>query len=186
METERRGDQMNYKIVTTKTGHCSVVLETLKKNGVMYLENKEKDLTSLEAIKKLPEVKNNKGVDHLIFAYSRARWMSVEVSKEITQFLHSCRVCQKFSKSVSRPRITLPKSSAFNEVVTLDLKIFKSKSVPWIIDSFCRLMQGKIILNMRANTIINAIRDTWIRCFGIPSVGFNANNGGEFSYLKID
>ena len=67
----------------------------------------------------------------------------------------------KFAKLVSRPKITLPKTSTFNEVVTLDLKSFGSKYVLWIKDSFCRFVQGKVILNKKADMIINAITDTW-------------------------
>ena len=49
----------------------------------MYLEEKEEDLTILGAIKKVPEVNNHKGVEQLMSAYSRARWMSPGVSGEI-------------------------------------------------------------------------------------------------------
>ena len=47
-------------------------------------------------------------------------------------------------------------------------------------------MQGKVILNKRVDTMINAITDTWITCFGIPSLGFYADNGGEFVNVKMD
>ena len=55
-----------------------------------------------------------------------------------------------------------------------------------IIESFCRFVQGKVILNKRVDTMINAIMDTWIMCFGIPSLRFYADNGGEFVNVKID
>ena len=55
-----------------------------------------------------------------------------------------------------------------------------------IIESFCRFVQGKVILNKRVDTMINAITDTWIMCFGIPSLRFYADNGGEFVNVKID
>ena len=47
-------------------------------------------------------------------------------------------------------------------------------------------MQGKVILNKRADTIISSITDTWIMCFRIPSVGFYTDNGGEFINMKMD
>ena len=49
-------------MIETKTDHYGVVLETKKGNGVMYLEEKEKDLTSFGAIKKVHKVNNHKGV----------------------------------------------------------------------------------------------------------------------------
>ena len=38
-------------------------------------------------------------------------------------------ICQNFAKSVSRPRVTLPKATTFNEIVTLYLKMFRPKHV---------------------------------------------------------
>ena len=68
--------QKDYKIIETKTGHYGVVMETKGENGVMYLEEKEEELTNFQAFKKVHEVNNHKGVDQLISAYSRAGWRS--------------------------------------------------------------------------------------------------------------
>ena len=57
---------------------------------------------------------------------------------------------------MARPRVTLPKSRSFNEVVTLDLKEFRTKHILWMIDSFTRFIQGKLITNNRVDTIIAA------------------------------
>ena len=89
----------------------------------------------------------------------------------------SCKVYQKFAKSVSRPKVTLPKASLFHEIVTMDLKSFGSKYVILIIDSFNRFVEGKVIQNKRVNTIVNAVMDMWIMCFGIPIIGFCADKG---------
>ena len=69
-------------------------------------------------------------------------------------------MCQKFSKSVARPRVTLPKATSFNEVVILDLKEFGSKYVLWMIDLFSRFMQGKLLSNKKADKIIQALTDS--------------------------
>ena len=55
-----------------------------------------------------------------------------------------------------------------------------------IIDSFSRFIQEKVILNKKAETIVKMVMDTWILCFGIPTVGFYADNGGEFVDIKMD
>ena len=86
METKIKGDKKDYKMIAARTGHYGVMLETKKENGVMKLEEKEKDLTSFQAIKNLHEVNNHKVVDQLISAYSKAGWMSPEVSKEIQKW----------------------------------------------------------------------------------------------------
>ena len=61
---------------------------------------------------------------------------------------------------MSRPEVTLPKASSFNEVITMDLKSFGSKHVLWIIDSFSRIVQGKVLHSKKVDTIINAVTDT--------------------------
>ena len=70
---------------------------------------------------------------------------------------------------MARPRVTFSISQAFNEVVTLDLKEFLSKYVLWMIDSFTRFIQGKVIPNKKADTIIIALTDSWCMNVGFPS-----------------
>ena len=47
-------------------------------------------------------------------------------------------------------------------------------------------MQGKVIPNKRGETIVRAVMDTWMLCFGIPSVRFYGDNGGKFINVKMD
>ena len=76
------------------------------------------------------------------------------------------------------PRVTLSKAFSFNE--------FGSKYVLWMIDSFSRFIVGKLLHNKKANTIIQAIMDSWCMSVGFPSYRFFADNGGEFSNIKLD
>ena len=70
--------------------------------------------------------------------------------------------------------------------MTLDLKEFGTKYVLWMIDSFSRFMVGKLLTNKRADTIVQVIMDCWCMNVGFPSHGFFADNGGEFSNIKLD
>ena len=112
--------------------------------------------------------------------------MSPKVSENIENLVQICKICQKFAKWVSRPKVNLLKSSTFNEVVTLDLKTFGLKYVLWIIDSFSRFVQGKINQNKKAETIITAITDSWCINVGFPLQGFFSDNSGEFANIKLD
>ena len=47
-------------------------------------------------------------------------------------------------------------------------------------------MVGKLISNKRVDTIIQAIMDFWSTSVGFFSHGFFADNGGEFSNIKLD
>ena len=128
--------------------------------GVLFLEDKEEELCSFKAVRRVHEVNPHKQKDQMIAAYRNAGWMSPELRNVIHQVVNDCRVCQKFGKSVARPRVTLPTSQAFNEVVTLDLKEFGSKYILWMIDSLTRFIQGKMISNKKADMIITAITDS--------------------------
>ena len=112
--------------------------------------------------------------------------MSSELRNTIHRVVNNCKVCQKFTKSVARPRIALPKSWSFNKVVTLDLKEFGTKYILWMIDSLTRFIQGKLIPNKKADTIIQALTDSWCMNVGFPSQGFFADNGGKFANIKLD
>ena len=47
-------------------------------------------------------------------------------------------------------------------------------------------MQGKLITNKKADTIITALTDAWCMNVEFPSQGFFADNGGEFANIKLD
>ena len=160
------------RMVDTAGGHYGIVLETKKKKKnvevmlveddtrILFLEDARDELCSFKAIKKVHEINQHKGKDQLISAYRNAGWMSPDIVNMIDRVVNDCCVCQKFQRSVARPRVSLPKVRSFNEIVTLDLKEFGNKCVLWMIDSFTRFIQGKLINNKKADTIIQALTHT--------------------------
>ena len=82
--------------------------------------------------------------------------------------------------------MTLPKSSIFDETITLDLKEFGDKYVLWMVESFSRFIQGKLMSNKKADTIISALMDSWCMSFGFQTTRLFADNGEEFANLKLD
>ena len=153
---------------------------------ILFLEDAEGDLCSFRAVRKVHEINQHKRKEQMIAAYRNTGWMSPELVTTIHCGVNDCKVCQKFQKSVARPRVTLPKSTSFNEIVTLDLKEFGSRYVLWMVDSFTRFIQGKLIPNKQADTIISALTDSWCMNLGFPINGFFADNGGEFANVKLD
>ena len=154
MKTGQDNGKKAIKMEDTTGGHYGIVLETRKKknsnlflveedSGILFMEDKEGDLCSFRAVRKVHEVNRHKGKEQLMAAYRNAGWMSPELANIIDHVVNDCKVCQKFQRSVARPRVTLPKASSFNEVVTLDLKEFGSKYVLWMIDSFSRFVGRK-------------------------------------------
>ena len=152
------------KMEDTAGGHYGIVLETRKEKGdspfededlgILFMEDKKGELCSFKAVKRVYKVIRHKGKDQLMQAYRNAGWMSPEMMNIIERVVNDCKVCQKFQKSIARPRVTLPKTTSFNEVVTLDLKEFGTKYVLWMVDSFSRFMVDRLLTYKRADTII--------------------------------
>ena len=107
----------------------------------------------------------------------------------VVEFLDKCKVCAKYRKTPSRPKVGLPKSKDVNDVVSIDLKIIKKAgnkevAILYLHDEFSKLIKGQVIDNKKPDTIIKAIENKWIVGGGSgpghPSRGFFADNGGEF------
>ena len=189
LEIEVDGDRKRIKMVDTRGNHFAILLEKEEGNveEIMYAEGKEEELNTFRAIRKVHEVTAHKSADQLINVYRNAGLMVPNTVKRIKEVLKECKVCQKFGKSMVKPRVALHgKAGSFNEIVTLDLKQFGAKYVLWCVDAFTRFVQGKIIGNKKAETIVNAVVECWNLPFGIPSVGYFADNGAEFKNVKMD
>ena len=92
--------------------------------------------------------------------------------KSIKKVIETCCVCQKYKKSQGKPKVSLTKVTDFNQIVTIDLKQFDGVNVLWLIDSFTRFIQGVVLRNKEAETVIEAMNSTWNWRFGFPSIGF--------------
>ena len=76
-------------MIDTQGSHYGVVLETQKKQnvlyledalgdelGVLFLEDREEELCSFKAVRRVHEVNSHKQKDQLIATYQNAGWMS--------------------------------------------------------------------------------------------------------------
>ena len=94
----------------------------------------------------------------------------------------SCDVCSQRTKPCPQPVVSLPLTSKFNEIVSMDLHQLGVKL--WffhIIDLFTRQSAAEIIRSKSAETIIGAFFKCWICVYGVPKVGVFSDNGGEFN-----
>ena len=153
---------------------------------VLFLEDAEGDICSFRAVRKVHKINRHKWKEQINAAYQNAGWMSPELVTIIDRMVNDCRVCQKFEWSIARPRVTLPKSTTFNEIVILNLKEFGSRYILWMVDSFMRFIQGKLIPNKKADTIIAALTDSWCMNVGFPKKGFFVDNGSKFANVKLN
>merc|ERR1711873_265242 len=188
LESKIDGDKrIKFRTISTRRNHVALEIEKgdLIQEQVLFTEENE-DMNTFKAIIKVHEVTNHKSAEQLLKHYRRADLIGPETVKTIKRVVRDCKICQKFGKSMVKPKIALPNASSFNEVVTLDLKQFGNRHVLWCIDSFTRFIQGKLLENKREETILNAINKCWNLSFGIPAVGFYADNGTEFKNIKMD
>ena len=179
---------MEFECEKTKGGHKVV---KLCRNGdwttqdTVYYMSKEDEVTTFKKIKKIHEVTNHKSENQLIFAFRNANKLDDKVRKTIHRVVEGCKVCQKYKRSQGRPKVTLPKVTDFNQIVAIDLKQFGDKNVLWIVCSFTRYIQGEVIPNKEAKTIIDALNTGWNWRLGFPSGGFWADNGLEFKNKEM-
>merc|ERR1712243_403547 len=173
LETKIDGKRKDFRMVGTGGNHVALEIEKrdLKEEQILFT-NESEVMNTFKAIRKVHEVTNHKSAEQLLKHYRRANLIGPNTVKLIKQVVRDCKICQKFGRSMVKPKIALPNASSFNEVVTLDLKQFGDKYVLWCIDSFTRFIQGKLLRNKKAETILNAINECWNLSFGIPAVGF--------------
>ena len=161
--------------------------ETVKLVETVHLTTEEKKeiLVSYETIKKIHETTNHKNAENLMWAFKCADLMDSDLRKKVNSVISNCKVCTRFKKTFSRPKSTLPKSTEFNQIVTLDLKFFEKTPVLWMVDSCTRFIKGVVLKNKEAPTVITAIHEHWICNFGFPSIRFWSDNGTEFANIKL-
>merc|ERR1711889_24350 len=187
LECKIDGERKEFRMIGTGGNHVALEIEkgNLKEEQILFTEENE-DMNTFKAIRKVHEVTNHKSAEQLLKHYRRADLIGPDTVKTIKRVVRDCKICQKFGRSMVKPKIVLPNASSFNEIVTLDLKQFGNKHVLWCIDSFTRFIQGKLLRNKKAETILNAINECWNLPFGIPAVGFYADNSTEFKNVKMD
>ena len=182
-QNDKEGEKLKLKMDQTRGGHFALKVSIHKEwstaETVLFMEKLD-DVTTYGKIKKVHETTNHKSEENLLYAYRNANRLNDDVRKKIKRVCEDCRVCKKFRKSFGRPKVTIPKEVDFNEVVSLDLKQYGKKNVLWMVCTFTRFLQGKVMKDKEAQSVIDGMNKGWNWRFGFPSRGFWADNGGEF------
>ena len=91
----------------------------MKEEEILYTKGGEEQLDTFKAIRKVHEVTNHKSADQLVIAYRNAGLMGPVTVKTIKNVVRDCKICQKFGKSMMKPKVALPKAGSFNKIVRL-------------------------------------------------------------------
>jgi hypothetical protein len=171
------------------TDHFLVPLYKLKNwntDETVYLINKEDDVGSYEKVKKIHEATNHSSVRNLLHAFRNAGMLTDDVRQRIEDVVTTCKICQKYGKSESMPKVSLTKVSDFNQVVSMDLKQFGKQEVLWMICSFTRFCQGTVLKDKTSKSVMDAMVSWWCWRFGYPSTGFWADNRPELKNKELE
>jgi transposase InsO family protein len=152
---------------------------------VYVVTDTKEDVGSHANVKRVHKVCNHKSENNLLHAYRNAGVLDDKVRQNIGNVTKKCAVCQKFKKSKKRPKIHISKVTDFNQTIALDLKHFVKGEVLWMVDCFTQFIQGIVIKDKSAETIVDSIMSAWSWRFGIPQDGFFSDNGSEFQNSEV-
>ena len=187
-------EKIEFDLEQTSGGHDALKLESIKEDTeertVSYIMAQVSDdsvshVLDYKNVKRIHEVTNHKQEENMIHAYRNAGIQTDGARKIIRRVIDNCKVCKKFKRSFGIPKVSLPKSHDFNEVIAIDLKQMGKKFILWMICTFSRFIKGVVINNKEADTVMNALQNGWNLNYGYPSKGFYADNGLEFHNDKL-
>ena len=144
----------------SKGGHSVVNLELVGKwedSDAIYLVEKEGDVMSDQAIKKIHKVLNHKSKEQMICTYKNAGKLNEEIRKKINDVVEKCEICKRNSRSKPKPAVVIPKATEFNSIVAIDLKIIGDRYILWMICACTRFIQGRVLSDKKPESIVRAL-----------------------------
>merc|ERR1711867_325931 len=108
LETKIEGKRKDFRIVGTGGNHVALEIEKgdLKEKEILFTDEGE-DMNTFKAIRKVHEVTNHKSAEQLLKHYRRAELIGPNTVKLIKQVVRDCKICQKFGRSMVKPKIAL-------------------------------------------------------------------------------
>ena len=97
-----------------------------------------------------------------------------------------CEICKKNERLKSKPDVAIPRATDFNSVIAIDLKEKGNEYILWMICGFTQFIKGVVLKDKRPESVIVGLHSGWCLNLGFPTVGFYADNGGEFRNYKMD
>ena len=145
------------------------------------------DKTQIKLLDKIHRQFGHRPKDAYIQILKNAdKWLD-KFSPMIDTIINKCEGCVMRLKTPDRPAVALPLATDFNQVVTMDLKIWnqnKNEYILYLIDAFTRYQVATVINRKTPDQVINGIFEKWIQYFGFPDK-ILSDNGGEFSNAEM-
>ena len=110
----------------TKSGHFSIEIRTPKvekeQDDIFCLLNKITEDLNLAEIKKLHHYWGHAHIEKLKILIKNSGRLTKEVENMLKEDDRSCKSCRINSNRQPTPKISMPKASKVNQVVSIDLK----------------------------------------------------------------
>ena len=184
----------------SQSGHLTVNV------GKTVVNNKEEMIKEILIIKKSREYSMMKLKKlHRVFGHpcqekmellmKDAGEMDSKIMRMLRRIQETCRVCLKFKRKASHPKVGLAKAREVNETVSIDLKPVSSltgeqndrRQIVYIMDEFSRFTAAGISKNKESEEVVKIILNKWcLGLMGYPSRSFFADNGTEFKKTTLE
>ena len=166
----------------TSSGHYAVSILPESENSTVYMTNLV-DMDHNSRVRSLRKL-------HLQFGHAtsiklrkllqNANAWDPSFSTELDNIVRHCDTCKRLTRAPPRPVVAFPMANDFNQLVTMDLKIFRKGYILHIIDAFTRFSVSTFVKHKTPSVIIDSVLKKWISVFGTMQ-GIFSDNGGEFS-----
>ena len=170
----------------SESGHLTVNV------GKIIVNNKEEMIKEILIIKKSREYSMMKLKKlHRVFGHpcqekmellmKDAGEMDSKIMRMLRRIQETCRVCLKFKRKASHPKVGLAKAREVNETVSIDLKPVSSltgeqndrRQIVYIMDEFSRFTAAGISKNKESEEVVKIILNKWcLGLMGYPSRSF--------------
>ena len=183
-----RGRQI--KLKCTSSGHYCIPLQD---NVIIRKKKKEIEEVMMTLGENRSDKEKKIGKLHHQFGHPSARRLILlfkdagiddkETNAIADKFTNSCETCVKYSKTPSRPVVSMNMAREVNDIVTLDLKEFEKGKIYFLhmIDMASRFSRSCVIKSKEPNVIVESVITQWIGSgLGAP-LKILCDNGGEFS-----
>ena len=175
----------------TTSGHYCVSLRGEEKVPVSTLQEAFKvEIRGNEGemMKKLRHLHRQFGhpcTNKLVVLLKNANAWESKFQKMLEEIYKECETCKIYKRGVQKPVVSLPIAQKFNQVVTMDLKKWKSWWIIYFIDAFSRLCVARRIRNKQPSSVVQAFMEAWVGSgYGKPD-SFHMDNGGEFTGEEV-
>ncbi len=138
-------------------------------------------------IAKLHQMFGHVSIRKLEKLISDANKLTDEVKGFLREVEQRCQSCKVHQKAKPRPAVSLPRTSKFNQIVTVDLKKYKDNNynyILYLIDLFSRLTVGAFIQKKEPAIVGEMIMEKWVANFGRMEM-IHSDRGGEFCCSEL-